>query len=140
MNCPKPTQDIKLNLRNRQNAIQKANYGPLNPNEANESFWVGKAKLFETTPVEAKKSRCGNCAAFNVTTEIKSCIAKGIGTETGDEWDIIKEADLGYCEIFDFKCAASRTCDAWVVGGPLTDDKLEPKSFEQTVEMKSPAY
>ena len=39
-----------------------------------------------------------------------------------------------------FKCAASRTCDAWVVGGPLTEDKIEPKSFEQTVEMKSPAY
>jgi hypothetical protein len=27
---------------------------------------------------------------------------------------------LGYCEAFDFKCAASRTCDAWVVGGPIT--------------------
>jgi len=140
MACPNATQDIKLNLRNRQNAINKANYGPLNPNEPNESFWVGKAKIFETTTDEAKKSRCGNCAAFNVTTKIKSCIAKGIGTETGDEWDIIKEADLGYCEIFDFKCAASRTCDAWVVGGPLTEDKIEPQSFEQTVEMKSPAY
>jgi len=33
--------------------------------------------------------------------------------------------DLGYCEIFDFKCAAKRTCDAWIVGGPITDKKQE---------------
>lgn len=41
----------------------------------------------------------------------------GIGNEA-DPWGAIKLADLGYCEIFDFKCAANRTCDAWVVGGP----------------------
>ena len=66
---------------------------------------------------EAKQSRCGNCAAFNVSDKIKQCIADGIGNEA-DPWGTIKLADLGYCEIFDFKCAASRTCDAWVVGGP----------------------
>jgi hypothetical protein len=36
--------------------------------------------------------------------------------------DIVNEADLGYCELFDFKCAGSRTCDAWITGGPLTDN------------------
>jgi hypothetical protein len=41
------------------------------------------------------------------------CIEKGIGGE-GDAEEVIDKADLGYCEIFDFKCAASRTCDAWV--------------------------
>jgi hypothetical protein len=29
---------------------------------------------------------------------------------------------LGYCEIFDFKCAASRTCDAWVTKTDEDDD------------------
>ncbi len=33
---------------------------------------------------------------------------------------------LGYCRFLKFKCAAARTCDAWVVGGPLTDDKTTP--------------
>jgi hypothetical protein len=26
---------------------------------------------------------------------------------------------MGYCEALDFKCAASRTCNAWAVGGPI---------------------
>jgi hypothetical protein len=41
---------------------------------------------------------------------------------------------LGYCEIFDFKCAASRTCDAWVVGGPNTgeqDGEMEEEEYEE---------
>mgnify|MGYP003335083654 CR=1 FL=1 len=25
-------------------------------------------------------------------------------------------------ELFDFKCAGSRTCDAWIIGGPLTNE------------------
>jgi hypothetical protein len=56
-----------------------------------------------------------------VSDSIKQCIANGIGMEA-DPWGTIKLADLGYCEIFDFKCAASRTCDAWVVGGPNTGE------------------
>ena len=49
------------------------------------------------------------------------CIASGIGGDVKDEWDTIEAGDLGYCEAFDFKCAADRTCAAWVVGGPITD-------------------
>ena len=140
MACPVATQDIAVNLKNRQTAIAKAEYGPLNPKDPNEEFWAKKAEIFDTTPEEAKKSRCGNCAAFNVTTPVKKCIAEGIGNETGDEWDIIAEADLGYCEIFDFKCAATRTCNAWIVGGPLTDEKAnQKKGFVEAVEEKATA-
>jgi hypothetical protein len=32
------------------------------------------------------------------------------------------KSSLGYCELFDFKCAGSRTCDAWLTCGPLTDE------------------
>jgi pSer/pThr/pTyr-binding forkhead associated (FHA) protein len=28
-------------------------------------------------------------------------------------------ANLGFCELFWFKCAGDRTCDAWLMGGPL---------------------
>ena len=52
------------------------------------------------------------------------CIAEGIGGDVEDEWDTIEAGDLGYCEAFDFKCAANRTCDAWVVGGPITDENM----------------
>jgi len=119
--CPAPTQDITLNLKNRAKAITAAKYGPENPNLPNEAFWRRKADTWDVSIDDAKKSRCGNCAAFNVSDKIKQCIADGIGNEA-DPWGTIKLADLGYCEIFDFKCAASRTCDAWVVGGPNTGE------------------
>lgn len=115
--CPAPTQDITLNLKNRGKAITSAKYGPENPNLPNTAFWREKADEWDVSVDEAKQSRCGNCAAFNVSDKIKQCIADGIGNEA-DPWGTIKLADLGYCQIFDFKCAASRTCDAWVVGGP----------------------
>jgi hypothetical protein len=81
------------------------------------AFWQKKADTWDVTINDAKQSRCGNCAAFNVSDKLKQCIANGIGMEA-DPWGTIKLADLGYCEIFDFKCAGTRTCDAWVVGGP----------------------
>jgi hypothetical protein len=54
-----------------------------------------------------------------------NCISTGL--QAGDSsstnaWDAIDAAELGYCEAFDFKCASSRTCDAWVVGGPITQE------------------
>ena len=42
--CPPATQDIKLNLRNRQKAIDEFGYGPLNPSEPNKKFWDEKSK------------------------------------------------------------------------------------------------
>jgi hypothetical protein len=119
--CPLPTQDITLNLKNRAKAITTAKYGPENPNLPNEAYWKRMADEWDVSVEDAKKSRCGNCAAFNVSDSIKQCIANGIGNEA-DPWGTIELADLGYCEIFDFKCAGSRSCLAWVVGGPNTGE------------------
>ena len=116
--CPVATQDIPTNLKNRQNAIDVAHYGPLNPNLPNEEYWTAKGKQFNTTADNAKQSTCSNCSFFNVSKAIKDCIAKGIGNEL-DPYNVINAGDLGYCEAFDFKCASARTCDAWVAGGPI---------------------
>ena len=35
--------------------------------------------------------------------------------------DVLDRANLGYCQLFKFKCAATRTCDAWLHGGPIRD-------------------
>lgn len=113
--CPVATQDITVNLKNRGKAINSAEYGPENPALPNTAFWKKKADEWEVSIKDAKTSRCGNCAAFNQEESMLDCIAKGIGDE-GDPWAMIEAGDLGYCEIFDFKCAASRTCDAWVAG------------------------
>jgi hypothetical protein len=118
VSCPEATQNIELNLKNRQVAIDQANYGPLNPNEPNEDYWLAKANQFGGDVESAKKALCGNCAFFDVRKQTLSCIETGIGTEDDPEL-VIEAGQLGYCEAFDFKCASSRTCDAWVVGGPI---------------------
>jgi hypothetical protein len=119
--CPLPTQDIKLNLKNRKNAIDTAMYGPLNPAEPNNEYWEKMAEEWNVTAAVAKKQRCGNCAVFIVTPEMKNCISSGLTDgDRKDEFNSIDAAgQLGYCEAFDFKCAAKRTCRAWVVGGPI---------------------
>ena len=111
-------EDVHVNLENRNHAFDEYGYGPLNPKESNVDFWKQKAKVFNTTPEEAKKSRCGNCAAFNQSKEILNRIADGLGP-VGHV--VAEKADLGFCEMFKFKCAAERTCDAWLVNGPITE-------------------
>jgi hypothetical protein len=118
--CPPATQSIPLNLYNRQTAIKQAKYGPLNPQQPNEEYWTRKANQFGGSVEEAKTALCGNCAFFDVRKKTLDCIAQGIGYEDDPE-RVIEAGQLGYCEAFDFKCASSRTCDAWVVGGPIKD-------------------
>jgi hypothetical protein len=122
--CPPATRSIELNLKNRQKAIEEHGYGPLNPNEPNRKFWQAKADMWQLDdPDQARTSLCGNCAAFDVSPDMLDCIAKGIGAEPGsDPYDTIDAGDLGYCKFLKFKCAAKRTCDAWVEGGPITRD------------------
>jgi hypothetical protein len=127
--CPEATVDIELNLTNRQEAIEQANYGPLNPKEPNEEYWQAKADKFNTTIKDAKSATCGNCGFFVQTKPMLACIAAGIGEGTlADPYDAIQAGGLGYCEAFDFKCAAARTCDAWISGGPILEEEefIEP--------------
>lgn len=121
--CPPATQSIELNLKNRQKAIDEYGYGPLDPNQPNEKFWAKKADMWNLDdPEDAKSARCGNCAAFDMSDDMIDCLSKGIGTEPGsDPHDTIDAGHLGYCKFLKFKCAAKRTCDAWVEGGPITD-------------------
>ncbi len=110
--CPPATQNIKLNIANRQRCIDEANYGPLNPNEPSEAYWKAKSKMFNDSVEDAKSARCGNCSAFIRTEQMLNCISQGIG---GNEaWDIIDAGELGFCAFYDFKCSSNRTCDAWV--------------------------
>lgn len=122
--CPPATQDITLNLKNRQKAIDNYHYGPLNPDEPNDEYWQELADKWNTDDIESvKENRCGNCAAFDMSEDMLDCIAKGIGSEPGSNpMDTIDAGQLGYCKFLKFKCAAKRTCDAWVEGGPITNE------------------
>ena len=131
--CPTATQDITVNLKNRGKAIDSAAYGPENPALPNKQFWMQKAKDWEVSEKDAKTALCGNCSAFNQDESMLKCIAQGIGDE-GDPWAMIEAGDLGYCEIFDFKCAASRTCDAWVAGSEEGEDEEEGEDMDEKGE------
>ena len=125
--CPLATQDIATNLKNRNHAFKEYGYGPPNPNEANDAFWLKKAKMYNAPTDAIKGMRCGNCAAFIQTPKMMKCILDGLekdenkGELSYDE-QFIAAADLGYCDLFQFTCAAARTCDAWKSGGPRTKE------------------
>jgi len=131
MECPIETKDPVANLKNRNWAFDNVGYGPANPELPNREFWNAKAETWNTDLAQAKSMRCGNCAAFIQTPEMIECITGGMeGEESNEEGEseenedlemaVQDAADLGYCELFHFKCAAARTCDAWLVGGPIT--------------------
>ncbi len=123
-NCPKATYDIQYNLKKRDWAFKNVGYGPANPEEPDD-FWQKRATEWNTTPENAQTMHCGNCSAFIQTPEMMECIIKGIQGEESDAEtyanEVVDSADLGYCELFEFKCAADRTCSAWLVGGPVTE-------------------
>lgn len=124
--CPLPTQDVATNLKNRNNAFKKFGYGPPNPNEPNEAFWLTKAKMYNAPTDVIKGMRCGNCAAFIQTPKMMECIKSGLEPQNTKELSydeqFIEAADLGFCELFHFTCASARTCDAWKAGGPITKE------------------
>lgn len=124
LSCPIETQDIQANLKNRNWAFKNVGYGPANPADPNAEFWKAKADMWQTPLAEAKGMRCKNCAAFIQTPQMLECIKQGIekGAEDGPSYEeeVQNAANLGYCELFDFKCAGDRTCDAWLAGGPIT--------------------
>ena len=117
--CPAPTQDLKLNTKNRDKAIEAKHimYGPLNLSD--EGYWKKVADHWKATPEVAKKSRCGNCAAFDISPRMEKCLPGPISEPIED-----KEGHLGYCHMHHFKCHSARTCLTWAAGGPITEDKV----------------
>lgn len=111
--------DVHVNLENRNHAIEEYGYGPLNPSENNTEFWNKKSKLWSTSTDKAQKSRCSNCAAFNKSKDVINKISTALGPAGKT---IVEKADLGFCEMFHFKCAGARTCDAWLMNGPIREE------------------
>jgi len=123
--CPVATQDIHVNLENRQHAIDEYYYGPANPDKPG-TYWKDAAKRWKIDEATAKTMKCENCAAFDVSDKMWACMEKGIqGKEKNiDAMATIEKADLGYCNFLHFKCAGARSCTAWVTGGALDDKDL----------------
>jgi hypothetical protein len=130
---PEPITDIHINLKNRQHAIDEYLYGPMNP-DAPGDYWQRLGDVWGVDAEDAETTKCGNCAAFNRKPEILDAIAEGISDE-GDA--VVDAAYLGYCELFEFKCAAARSCSAWLTGGPLvkaTEEDIDEDELLQTMD------
>ena len=78
LSCPLATKDSDLNNKNREEAIEVADYR--DPSES------GAFRLSDV---------CGNCAAYNQTEEILDCI----GDDSGQ---------VGYCQLLKFFCSQSK--------------------------------
>ncbi len=114
--CPPATQDLKLNTKNRNAAIQADHikYGPLNVDEPGD-YWEKVAAHWDTTTEAAKKSLCSNCVAFDISPRMLECIPG----ETTD-----KDGDLGYCWMHHFKCHSARACYTWAKGGAIVKNEM----------------
>lgn len=118
--CPPATQNIDINLKNRQTAIDKYQYGPANPDKPG-NYWKDYAKTWDIDEKTAKTMTCSVCAAFDVSDKMWACIESGIQGDIKevDAMATIHKSDLGYCNFLHFKCAGTRSCTAFVSGGAI---------------------
>ena len=113
MDCPPATQDVALNTKNRNATRDNHMYGPLNVKDPGD-YWEKLAKKWDTTVEAAKKSKCGNCVAFDISPRMEECMPGSVSDESGR---------LGYCWMHHFKCHSARSCDTWATGGPIKEDE-----------------
>ena len=121
MACPRATQDLELNTKNRDSAVKAEHiqYGPLNLDD--EEYRERYAARWNTTAEVAKKSNCSNCVAFDISPRMEECMPL----------ELDDDGRLGYCWMHHFKCHSARTCYTWAKGGPITDDKRSKENQER---------
>ena len=119
--CPLATQDLELNTKNRNAAIQAEHiqYGPLNVKVPGDYF-EKIAKFWKTSVDAAEKTLCNSCAAFDISPGMLECMPGELEDEDGY---------LGYCWMHKFKCHSARACRTWAGGGPIHTDKVS-KSWD----------
>ena len=117
--CPPATQDLELNTKNRNSSIKAEHiqYGPLNLSD--EDYYNRVAKHWNTTVEVAKKSKCSNCIAFDISPRMLECLPGPTSQPIEDE-----EGKLGYCWMHHFKCHSARSCNTWAAGGPINEDEV----------------
>jgi hypothetical protein len=111
--CPPATKDVALNTKNRNATRENHMYGPLNVKEPGD-YWEKLADKWDTTVEAAKKSKCANCVAFDISPRMEECMPGSVSDDSGR---------LGYCWMHHFKCHSARSCDTWATGGPIKEDK-----------------
>ena len=132
--CPPATQSLEINTKNRNNAIQSdyIRYGPLNLNDLR--YYDDAAAHWKTDVATAKKSKCSNCVAFDISPRMLDCMPGPVSQPIEDE-----EGYLGYCWMHHFKCHSARTCYTWAAGGPITENKVSMEWQDRAFAKKNPS-
>jgi hypothetical protein len=107
--CPEATKNPSLERKNKMYAKNNLMYGPFS--DSPPDFWQRLATKWNVPLQTAKKRVCGNCVAYDQSPRMKKCMNTDSST-------------VGYCWMHHFNCKATRTCQTWVAGGPITSDKV----------------
>ena len=132
--CPASTQNLELNTANRDRAISAdfIKYGPLNVEEPGD-YWEKIAQKWNTDVEAAKKSKCANCVAFDISRRMLKCIPGKTSEPVEDE-----DGKLGYCWMHHFKCHSARSCNTWAAGGPINEDEVsydwQKRNLKQAID------
>jgi len=117
---------LYYNVNKRKKAGTSRKQGA--PGSPTAQAWKDAAKTWGIDEATAKSMTCSVCAAFDVSDKMWDCIASGIegDVEEVDALASIHKGDIGYCNFLHFKCAGTRSCTAFVSGGPI-DNKDRTK-------------
>lgn len=123
--CPEVLKNKAMSIRNHRVCIVKADLGPANPKAPEVFFWLKKSATWNVSEAAAREMLCSNCGHYWKTKMIDACMKKypqPTPPEIDPSWVDTGEGG-GYCDEWDIPCTASRTCDTWEPGGPITDAK-----------------
>ena len=130
---PPVLKNKALSIKNHRICIAKAELGPANPKAPEMYFWIKKTATWNVSESAAREMLCSNCGHYWKTKFIDDCMKKyeqPTPPEVDPSWVDTGDAG-GYCDEWEIPCTASRTCNTWEPGGPITDakggNKLEMK-------------
>lgn len=84
----------------------------------------------------AREMLCSNCGHYWKTKFIDDCMKKYeqvTPPEVDPAW--VDTGDSGgYCDLWEIPCTATRTCNDWEPGGPITDAKAKSGEYDDEEE------
>ena len=86
-----------------------------------KNYWKKLANFWKTDIKTAEKSKCSNCAAFDISPQMVECMPGSIQ----------EDGRLGYCWMHSFKCHSARTCYTWAAGGPISTNDISDSWSEK---------
>lgn len=134
--CPEVLMNKPMSIKNHRICIVQADLGPANPKAPEMFFWIKKSMEWNVSECAAREMLCSNCGHYWKTKFIDDCMKKYeqvTPPEVDPAWVDTGDGG-GYCDKWDIPCTASRTCNDWEPGGPITDAKAKMKRSEDEEE------